>query len=81
METRDGGSLSGFLVEQDNRIIVLRVDKRNVTRPREDLVELKPAGLSLMPEGLLESFDPHPPRDLFAGLRCTQPLVGGPGNT
>ena len=77
VETRDGRSLSGFLAEQDDRSIVLRgLDNQNVTLQRPELVELKPAGVSLMPEGLLESFDAQQTRDLFAYLRSTQPLVG-----
>ena len=79
VETRDGRSLSGFLMEQDDRTIVLRgLDNQNVTLPRADLVEFKAAGLSLMPEGLLETFSDQQTRDLFAYLRSTQPLVGEP---
>jgi len=79
VETKDGRSLSGFLVEQDNRAIVLRgLDNQNVTLARAGLDELKPAGLSLMPEGLLDAFSDEQARDLFAYLRSTQPLVGSP---
>ncbi len=82
VETKDDRSLSGFLVDQDNQIIVLRgLDNQNVTLARADLVELKPAGLSLMPVGLLDSFDEQQTRDLFAYLRSTQPLVGEPPRT
>lgn len=79
VETRDGRSLSGFLAEQDNRRIVLRgLDNRNIVLSREDIAELQPAGLSLMPEGLLDALDDQQTRDLFAYLRSTQPLVGEP---
>ncbi len=79
IETRDGRSLSGFLVEQDDRIIVLRgLDNQNTTLARADLEELSVSGLSLMPEGLLDSLDAQQVRDLFAYLRSTQPLVGDP---
>ncbi|MDB6039653.1 MAG: hypothetical protein JWM99_3494 [Verrucomicrobiales bacterium] len=78
IETKDGRSLSGFLAEQDNQRIVLRgLDGQNTTMSRSDLLELKAAGLSLMPEGLLDGFDDQQARDLFAYLRSTQPLVGG----
>jgi putative heme-binding domain-containing protein len=77
VETKDGRSLSGFLVEQDNRTIALRgVDNQNVTLARAELLELKAAGMSLMPEGLLDAFNEQQTRDLFAYLRSTQPLVG-----
>jgi putative heme-binding domain-containing protein len=77
VETRDGRSLTGFLMEQDERTIVLRgLDNQNLTLPRADLAELKPAGISLMPEGLLDALTEQQIRDLFAYLRSTQPLVG-----
>jgi len=79
VETRDGRSLSGFLVEQNPQSIVLRgLDNQNVVLPRAEISELKRAGLSLMPEGLLDGWKPQQVRDLFAYLRSTQPLVGEP---
>lgn len=79
VETKDGRSLSGFLVEQDNRSIVLRgLDNQNITLDRSELTELQTAGTSLMPEGLVDSFSEQQTRDLFAYLRSTQPLVGEP---
>lgn len=77
VETKDGRSLNGFLVEQDPQTVVLRgVDGQRLTLNRSDCVELKPAGASLMPEGLLDSMKEQEVRDLFAYLRATQPLVG-----
>jgi putative heme-binding domain-containing protein len=77
VETKDGRSLSGFLAEQDPQRIVLRgLDGQNTTMSRPDLLEVKAAGLSLMPEGLLDGFSDQQARDLFAYLRSTQPLVG-----
>ncbi|MSU35306.1 MAG: c-type cytochrome [Pedosphaera sp.] len=79
LETKDGRSLSGFLVEQDNQTIVLRgLDNQNLTLARTELMELTPAGISLMPEGLLDDFNDEQARALFAYLRSTQPLVGEP---
>jgi putative heme-binding domain-containing protein len=75
IETRDERSLTGFLVERDDHMIVLRgMDGQNVRLPRSEVQELRPAGLSLMPEGLLEGMDDRQVRDLFAYLRSTQPL-------
>lgn len=77
VETRDGRSLSGFLVEQDDRMVVLRgLDNQNTVLSRTELAELRAAGISLMPEGLLDAMDAQQVRDLFAYLRSTQPLVG-----
>jgi len=79
VETRDGRSLPGFLVEQNPQSIVLRgLDNQNVVLARSEVAELVPAGLSLMPEGLIDGWSPQQVRDLFAYLRSTQPLVGEP---
>ena len=51
---------------------------QNVTLARADLDVFQPAGMSLMPEGLLDNFSEEQTRDLFAYLRSTQPLVGKP---
>jgi putative heme-binding domain-containing protein len=74
--TKDERTLSGFLVERDDHRLVLRgLDGTNLTLQQEDIAEFKPAGLSLMPEGLLDALDDQQIRDLFAYLRSTQPLV------
>ena len=75
VETRDERSLSGFIVEQDERRVILRgFDGQNVVFPRADIASLQPAGLSLMPEGLTTGLDDQQVRDLFAHLRSSQPL-------
>jgi putative heme-binding domain-containing protein len=77
VETSDGRSLAGFLIEQDDHTIVLRgLDNQNVTLARTGITQLQPAGMSLMPEGLLDTLTEQQTRDLFAYLRSTQPLVG-----
>lgn len=77
-ETRDGRVLTGFVADQNARLVVLRTpDGQTVPLPREQLVSLDPAGQSLMPEGLLESLSDQQIRDLFAYLRSTQPLNDG----
>ncbi len=79
VETKDGRLLAGFLIEQNNQLIVLRgLDNQNVTLARTELEELKAVGMSLMPEGLLDGFSEEQTRALFAYLRSTQPLVGEP---
>jgi putative heme-binding domain-containing protein len=74
--TRDGRTLTGFLADKDNRVIVLRgLDGENLILPQDQVAEMKSTGVSLMPEGLLEAFEEQQLRDLFAYLRSTQPLV------
>jgi putative heme-binding domain-containing protein len=77
--TKDGRTLSGFLADKDNRVVVLRgIDGVNQVLAQEQIQEMKSAGLSLMPSGLLDSLKEEQVRDLFAYLRSTQPLVGEP---
>jgi len=77
--TKDGRTLSGFLADKDNQVVVLRgLDGVNQVLPQNEIAEMKSAGVSLMPEGLLESFNDQKVRDLFAYLRSSQPLVGSP---
>jgi putative heme-binding domain-containing protein len=77
--TKDGRTLSGFLADKDNQVVVLRgLDGVNEVLPRDQIAEMKSAGVSLMPQGLLESFNDQKVRDLFAYLRSSQPLVGSP---
>ena len=76
IETKDGRSLGGFLVERDERMVVLRgPDGQNITLDRMQIVEMNATGLSLMPEGLLDALTDPQARDLFAYLRSTQPLA------
>jgi putative heme-binding domain-containing protein len=75
VETKDGRALSGFLADQDARVVVLRgVDGQDISLRREEIAELKPAGLSLMPEGLLDGLSDQQLRDFFAYLRIPQPI-------
>lgn len=73
--TRDGRVLGGFLADQDSNVIVLRgFDGNDTTIPRDQIAESKAAGLSLMPEGLLDSLSDKQLQDLFAYLRISQPI-------
>ena len=76
VQTTDGRTLSGFLADKDNQVLVLRgLDGGNTIIPRAQVAETRAAGSSLMPEGLLDGFNEQQLRDLFAYLRSTQPLV------
>jgi putative heme-binding domain-containing protein len=74
--TKDGRTLSGFLADKDNRVVVLRgLGGENTVIAQDQIEEMKSAGVSLMPEGLLDVLNEQQVRDLFAYLRSTQPLV------
>ncbi len=73
--TQDGRTLTGYLVERDNRVVVLRTaDGQDVRLERASLDELRAVRQSLMPEGLLDGLSEQQVRDLFAYLRSSQPL-------
>jgi putative heme-binding domain-containing protein len=73
--TNDGRSLSGFLVERDAQILVLRgLEGEDITLRQADIRLLTPMGRSLMPEGILDGMEPQQLRDLFAYLRISQPI-------
>lgn len=75
VETRDERALSGIIISQDERQVILRgFDGQNVILQRSEIATLQPAGRSLMPEGLLDNLDDQQVRDLFAYLRSSQPL-------
>jgi putative heme-binding domain-containing protein len=74
--THDGRTLTGFIADQDARIVVIKgSDGQSVVVPRNDIEDLAASPKSLMPEGVLKDFSEQQVRDLFAYLRSTQPLA------
>ncbi len=75
IETTDGRTLSGFVVDRDNQVTVLRgLDGENVTLRAVAIKSLQPLGRSLMPAGLLDDLTEKQLRDFFAYLRISQPI-------
>lgn len=73
--TEDGRTLSGFIEEQDNRVVVLKgADGQRLIIRRADIDEMQAIKRSIMPEGILKPLSDQQIRDLFAYLRATQPL-------
>lgn len=76
VETKDGRSLSGFLVDRDTQVVVLRgLEGEDITLRVSEVKELKAMGRSLMPEGLIDDLDDKQLRDFFAYLRISQPIT------
>ncbi len=74
--TADGRVVTGFLVEQDPQVVVLRTaEGQTVSLDRADIDELAPQKKSLMPEGQLNTLTEEQVRNLFAYLRSGQPLA------
>ncbi len=73
--TVDGRAVTGFLVDKDNRVVVLRGnDGQDVVLPVDEIDELEKQPKSLMPENLLKELDDQQVRDLLAYLKSSQPL-------
>lgn len=75
VETTDGRTLSGFIVDRDNQVTVLRsLGGENITLRAAEIRDLQPMGQSLMPPGLLDDLTEQQLRDFFAYLRISQPI-------
>jgi putative membrane-bound dehydrogenase-like protein len=73
--TDDGRTATGFMADQDEKVVVLRgIDGQNISLRRDQLDEIAPLGRSIMPEKLLAELSDQQIRDLFAYLRSGQPL-------
>ncbi|MBM80610.1 MAG: dehydrogenase [Planctomycetaceae bacterium] len=76
VRTLEGRIVTGFLIDQDTQVVVLRgADGQNVVIPRDDIDDMAANTKSLMPEGLLDKLSDAEIKHLFAYLRSTQPLA------
>ena len=76
IETKDGLSISGFLVDEGITTITIRsFDGLDKTFQKNNINTLNPLGRSLMPENLLDGLSDSQMRDFFAFLRSTQPFA------
>jgi len=74
VSTVDGLVLSGFKVDENDSVLVIRgSDGQTQTVPKEDIEEVLSNAASMMPEGLLNSASDAEIRDLFAFLLSTTP--------
>ena len=72
--TIDGRVVSGFRLEENDEVLVLRnAEGQTLTIARDELEEQAPGKLSLMPSGLLDKLTDAQIRDLFAFLTSTTP--------
>ncbi len=68
VETKDGRSLSGIVVKETPTSITLQMPAGQTLVPLDDIENRTRPGLSLMPEGLLDTLKPEEVRDLFGYL-------------
>ncbi|MEZ6073626.1 MAG: c-type cytochrome [Pirellulales bacterium] len=72
--TNDGRIATGLLVEDGDASVTLLTEKNErVTIPRDEIEQLEPSQLSLMPEDILKPLRPQEVRDLFAYLQSQTP--------
>ena len=72
--TNDGRIATGLLVEDGGASVTLLTEKNErVTIPRDEIEQLEPSQLSLMPEDILKPLRPQEVRDLFAYLQSQTP--------
>jgi putative membrane-bound dehydrogenase-like protein len=69
LETKDGRSLTGILKQQDEKSVTLLTQNETAVIPRSEIESLRESQLSMMPEGLLQTFNDQEVRDLIFYLR------------
>ena len=69
LETTDDRSISGILKQQDDKVVTLVTANETLVVPRAEIKSLKESELSMMPEGLLQTFTDQEVRDLIYYLR------------
>ncbi len=65
---KDGRVLSGVIAESNARTLTLRTLTESLTLDRSDITKTETSPMSMMPEGLLLTFQPDQIRDLIAYL-------------
>ncbi len=72
--TRDGRVLNGLIVEEsDSALTLFDSNKEKTVIAREDIEEMKPSDVSIMPEGVLDPLTDMQVRDLFRYLQSSGP--------
>jgi putative membrane-bound dehydrogenase-like protein len=69
LDTTDDRSISGLLKQQDDKAVTVVTANETLVVPRSEIRSLKESQLSMMPEGLLQTFSDQEVRDLLYYLR------------
>jgi putative membrane-bound dehydrogenase-like protein len=69
LETKDGRSITGIMKQQDEKSVTLLTQNETAVIPRSEIESLRESQLSMMPEGLLQTFNDQEVRDLIYYLR------------
>ncbi|MFO0944834.1 MAG: PVC-type heme-binding CxxCH protein [Planctomycetota bacterium] len=71
----DGRTLTGVIVQQNDRTLTLQTAQEVLTLDRANIEEVRPTTNSLMPDGLLQTLSPDQVRDLFGYLMGTEQVA------
>jgi putative membrane-bound dehydrogenase-like protein len=69
LETTDDRTISGILKQQDEKSVTVVTANETLVIPRNEVRSLKESQLSMMPEGLLQTYNDQEVRDLLYYLR------------
>ena len=80
LDTKDGRTVVGIVKKQDEQSVTVVTNTETLVVPRNEVKTLRVSKLSMMPEGLLDTFSEQDARDLMAYLRSPSqvPLAATP---
>lgn len=70
--TIDGRLFSGFMIQQDDRFLILRTQETQVRLTLDEVDELKTSNTSMKPEGMLRDYNNEQVRNLLLYLASPQ---------
>jgi putative membrane-bound dehydrogenase-like protein len=70
--TNDGRLYSGFVIQHDDRSLVLRTQETRIKLSMKDIEEMRTSKTSMMPEGMLRVYSDEQVRDLLLYLASPQ---------
>jgi putative heme-binding domain-containing protein len=74
----DGRSIQGVIARSNDRTITLQTKDQDLTFDRQEIEEIQTTGVSLMPEGILDSLAKDEVRDLVAYLMADHQVQADP---
>jgi putative heme-binding domain-containing protein len=69
LDTKDGRTVVGIVKKQDDNAVTIVTNTETLVLPRNEISRLRVSKLSMMPEGLLDTFSEGDIRDLMSYLR------------
>ncbi len=70
----NGRTVTGIVMDESSQVLTLQAVNERITIPKNEIEDRKQSTVSLMPDGMLDSFDPEEIVDLIAYLASSQQL-------